>query len=785
MRLQILLLLMLAAIWIDGAHAQSTKFLQFRQGEEVEVHYLGQWRAGRVLGTDRRRGVYCQYKFISMRESWFALNQVRREYEKGAISRARLWKDTDGKFSVVAALMASDGTVATLRTEEMKTIKVPIERLSTGDRAFLKRVAKENLGLTGVGAHRTDVEQFDISTAVEVVISPTSGSAIEPDPMRSSLQVAEGGSAFEVGNSYDQIGAIIPLGGPDQWLLASLENNKRSEHEKLPTRLMWISIEKSKMARMHPLPPGLQLKDYHAASQLALTYDPHASKPILSLWKTQPGDAQAKAVLSWYGSEKASKSAHGRGDESWARFANDRMAIFRDSSRNLIAWDFRDRKAVWTTLQETTQAPTPELSPGRRYLLIPESKSLRVLDPIVGNELASFPLDGEIKSLAIADDGRHVLMLLDSTLVAIDLTGAAEQRVIDVGFMDLPQTTTVKWLTQDVVCLSTTNAEMLLFSLDRGIPLWRYEFDTTASYRSIGDDRVRRTVDSHLVYAASAERRIERGAKRGQIQRGIGVGAVELPGEDASGYVKYLKRDELIVFDRGETIRIEVDAIQDEDTIRQALADQVRDNGWVLDETSSNVLAAVLERGPSQTVQYRFGSTGFGPPSRFGPSGISPPRITPPAPPRITPPQFAPGGIRPQFGPRGPSFGPSSRPGSSFGPPGSGLSSRSGPGFGAAPQASSGTIKSASVQPFLASIELKIDGKPAWRAKSSSGVPPMIVMREGESLQQKIDEAQKPNLAFFSTTNVPESIINPAFRSGLGTSVITNRGLVKKKPQEE
>lgn len=60
----------------------------------------------------------------------------------------------------------------------------------------------------------------------------------------------------------------------------------------------------------------------------------------------------------------------------------------------------------------------------------------------------------------------------------------------------------------------------------------------------------------------------------------------------------------------------------------------------------------------------------------------------------------------------------------------------------------------------------------------------MIQLREGESLQQKINETQQPNIGFFSTTDVPESIINPAFRSGLGTSVITNRGLVKKKIEE-
>ena len=88
------------------------------------------------------------------------------------------------------------------------------------------------------------------------------------------------------------------------------------------------------------------------------------------------------------------------------------------------------------------------------------------------------------------------------------------------------------------------------------------------------------------------------------------------------------------------------------------------------------------------------------------------------------------------------------------------------------------------MQPFVSTIELKIKGATAWRARSSGGIPPLIQLREGESLQQKINETQQPNLGFFTSTNVPEAIINAAFRSGLGSSVITNRGLVKKKVDE-
>lgn len=189
------------------------------------------------------------------------------------------------------------------------------------DRAYLKRLLKTKVGKAAVGSHRADTATFDMSEAVEVEPSANSVTSLEGDLMRSSLALGEGGSAFEVGNSYDKIGAIIPLGGSDQWLLASLESGWSREESKLPTRLMWVSIKKSKMTQMHPLSPGVQLKDYYAPMKLALTYDSQVTKPILSLWKSEPGDTRAKLMLSWYGSQHPK----GTRDESWARFINDRI----------------------------------------------------------------------------------------------------------------------------------------------------------------------------------------------------------------------------------------------------------------------------------------------------------------------------------------------------------------------------------------------------------------------------------------------------------------------------
>lgn len=722
-------------LWLACMLAAATSLadIPYRVDEQVEVNtFFTKWTAGRVIEVNRARNVLCEYTSpFGLKRDWFTPNNIRRPYERDSLCRARMWKDTEGKFSVIAVALRVDDTKVVLRTEDSEKVEVPLEKLSTIDRAFLKRLIKATGGYTATGSHRGDTVTFDASSVVEVQPSSSAHLSLAPDPLRSSLTLSEGGSAFEVGNAFDKIGAIIPLGGSDQWLLASLESSAGSEKSKLPTRLMWVSVKKSKMSRMHPLSPGVRLKDYYAPLKLALTHDPHSPKPVLSLWKSEPGIEHGKLILSWYGSEITQRTS----DASWARFASDRIVVFRDSKRNLIAWDFRDRKGVWSTVQESAGAPAPQLTAGRRYLLVPESNRLRVIDPIAGQELQTIPVDGEIHSLSIADDGHHVVALLESSLIGLDLSSPDELKRVDVGSLDLPKTTTVQWLNQDVICLSTTDKEMLLFSLDRGIPLWRYEVDGGASYRNQGDDRVRRTLGSHLVYAATAT------AKKGnRTQRGIAVGAVKLPGEDASGFVKYLERDELVVFEGDQSVRIEVDALQDADAIRQTMTEQVEANGWTIDENSPNVVLAKLEKLPPIQVQYRTSGSG----------GLFPP-ITPP---RITPPRI---GI----------------PGSSRGTPPSSWPFGSG-------QREAPKIMTASVQPFLSSITLSIDGQPAWIAHSSVGVPTSMILREGDSLQERIDATQSPDVEFFRERDIPEAIINPAFREGLGTSLITNRGLQEK-----
>lgn len=96
--------------------------IPYRIGEDVEVYARSKWSLGRVVEINRNRGIYCEYKTTyGTRQGWFKSESVRREYEKDALSRGRMWKDAEGKFSVIAAaLRVSDDSVV-LRTEPTRT----------------------------------------------------------------------------------------------------------------------------------------------------------------------------------------------------------------------------------------------------------------------------------------------------------------------------------------------------------------------------------------------------------------------------------------------------------------------------------------------------------------------------------------------------------------------------------------------------------------------------------------------------------------------------------------
>ena len=57
----------------------------------------------------------------------------------------------------------------------------------------------------------------------------------------------------------------------------------------------------------------------------------------------------------------------------------------------------------------------------------------------------------------------------------------------------------------------------------------------------------------------------------------------------------------------------------------------------------------------------------------------------------------------------------------------------------------------------------------------------MVHTYGGQSVQETVDRFNQPNVSFFSQSVVPDSVVDPKKSKGIGTSLVTNRGLVLKK----
>ncbi len=96
-------------------------------------------------------------------------------------------------------------------------------------------------------------------------------------------------------------------------------------------------------------------------------------------------------------------------------------------------------------------------------------------------------------------------------------------------------------------------------------------------------------------------------------------------------------------------------------------------------------------------------------------------------------------------------------------------------GFGKRP-----SEQTATVTPYISTMRLTIGKQVAWQSGTSSGAPHSVTLKEGETVQAEVDRWQHPNVEIFEKVEIPARIIDPAKRDGLGTTEVTNRGLVVK-----
>lgn len=691
--------LLVVALAMFGALVAGHSFAadKYEVGDEIEVYFLNKWWPATVAEMGKRGEVLADYEFAGqMQRKTFPAQAVRGVYEAGAMTPGRFWADPSGKFRIKAALLSVDDTQVTLRKPDKSEVTVAIDKLSQADQDFLKKFKKAAGGSAMRPPERPPVEDFTSADTTDAWslwgANDAASSAIEADALPSFLKMKHGGCGFPMEDFFDKMGAVLPLGGPDSWVLAGIENGAPGDPK--PSRLLWVSLAKQKIQQRQLLPPSEVVLDYHPQSrQLLTSYTAGLLEPLyLTIWTTSPNETVATPVVRWMatGSAGAKDVPH----DGWARFVDAETVVQRTGRQEFTAWDIVKKAARYRLSQQSFFAPDPCLSGGRRYLALPEDKGCRILEASSGRNVTFIESPDGCAGAAFTEDGQRLAFVGRSTLYVVNLANpTAEPEKFQAEAIGTPFTTTIEWVSDDrIIANQLGGNQKVLFSLKHKLPLWNYSFDFSA-VREDGGRRFRQVVDGHLVYAAS----VQNGA-----QRGLAVGAVKLPGPKVDEADAALDADSLMVVKRGTAMKVSIQCGQYNERVWAAIQKIMEMNGWLYDANANISIIAEMKQGEAKQVTYR-------------------------------------------------TFG----------------------GFG-------GGDQTVTIAPYVSSLQLKVGDEMAWQGGSSSGAPPVVRLGQGTNVQDEVNRWQNPDPGFFERATIPEKIMDPKKRNGLGETQVTNRGLVPK-----
>lgn len=609
---------------------------KFKPGDEIEYFTLNKWWPGRVLDIGPRGEVLIKYDFAGGVERVVKPAELRFAYEAGALTKPRPFSDASGKFRITAVVVSIEGDQVTLRKPDKSEVTLPITRLSKVDQSYLNTL-KKNIASSGAGSAKGgapgDARTPTGPPLPETVVFEGSGgggraafggtdlfggggggaagaggrAALTADAVPAFLTLKEGGAGFRQEEFFDKLTAVIGVGGKDGWILACLENQRPGEAG--PGRLLWCSLTTKKIAGEQTLPPGETVFDYHPPSHRLLTYStPKADgsgwgTPTLTVWEVLPKDKEVKPVVRW-SVDPGERNRWPR--EPWARFASGKVVVQRHTSHEIAGWDIEARRQIYRIEQQSFFVPNAVLSPGRKYLLVPEDNAVRIFEAENGKLVSTLPAQQGSSAVAVSADGTKAAVLNRNSLAVWELTDAnAPPKVFEAPAIGTPFSANLQWV-DDKHLLADSTRNKILFSLEHEVPLWVYEFNMEAIAERDGQ-RLVEVVDEHLVYAVSL---------RSGSESGFAVGAVKLPGPKVNEVAATLDRESLMVLKPGSAVRLDVRAGEHTARVQAALEKEIAKNGWTVSPDATAVIIAEMKRGENQTVTYRSGGFGFGPGAR-------------------------------------------------------------------------------------------------------------------------------------------------------------------------
>jgi hypothetical protein len=101
-------------------------------------------------------------------------------------------------------------------------------------------------------------------------------------------------------------------------------------------------------------------------------------------------------------------------------------------------------------------------------------------------------------------------------------------------------------------------------------------------------------------------------------------------------------------------------------------------------------------------------------------------------------------------------------------------------GFGESPFGAGTTVRASPQTSKLAFIDA--DGEILWQRQTTRHPPMMVSLKEGQSIEQYIADATRPDASFYKGIALAKFIPKAQYRHGLGASELTARGVIDAPP---
>jgi hypothetical protein len=676
-----LLSALFAIVLCQSAFSQSKQTRRFKEGDEIQYLWLNQWYDGTVLEIQGNR-VGIEYMWGSiLKHDVVNAADLRFAWEARALSPMRTWKDETEKFKITAAVIGFQDENVLLYKQDGTELSAPIAKLCAADQ---KTLAKLRVAAGPMLAEAIELSTFTRSSSgwSKAWNEAEDLGDVPVDAPPSYASVPMKGVGFAKAHFHESLIRVEPIGGGEGWMVAGTVDRLT----KVPSRIIWASLNGGKVKRFQLLPPGERLSAADPGSRQLLTVNTSGSRregPTLTLWTADPTKEIAQAKKSW---TSVADSKWGSWD-NWAEIVAPNRVLHEWGSRQFVVWDTEEESEVYRIEQESFFGARPTLSPGKRYLALPEDKRVRILEAATGATMASLPVEGgSAAGVGFSPDGTKIAVLTRSQLAIWRFESSAAPERFRADSVGTPFKAIVEWVDDHSLLIDRKT----LYDTNLELPVWSYSAKTFEVESDSHGEETTTVLGDKLCYAVNVS----------DPQDGFVIGAVELPGPQVREAVETLDPESLYIIRRGHPVSVQVDCGQYDSQVRDALMKQIEDNGWVFDSSSKTILSAKMGRGETQTVTYKM-----------------------------------------QDG-RG-----------------------------------QDNSQSVTVTPYFSKLEVIHNGVSAWYSGGGTGAPPVIFMRGTESAQSKVNEMQRPDPDLFRRSDIPEKIFDPKKKNGLGSSLISSRGL--------